>query len=81
MRLHEFVLVTDTATNDNGEASENPAGDLPTVSQAPGTATSGDGFSVGTLRQGVNDGESSGPKQNDLSYGNFNIFRTQKTMS
>ena len=81
MRLNEWILITDTASNDNGTSDETPVGDLPTVSHAPAASTSGDGFSVGTLRDGVNDAETAGANQNDLSYGNFNIFRTQKTMT
>tara|TARA_B100000683_G_C12259338_1_gene460893 strand:- start:129 stop:497 length:369 start_codon:yes stop_codon:yes gene_type:complete len=85
MRLHEFVLVTTVADNDNSTNDETHGSTLPggggEVAQAPGSETKGDGFSVATLRDGVNDADDSGANQNDLSYGNYNVYRVQKTMS
>ena len=81
MRLNEWILVTTTADNDNGANPETHGGNISATPVSPNNATLGDGFSVATLRQGVNDEEAAGSHQGDLSYGNFNVFRTQKTMT
>jgi len=74
MRVNEFILVTDSADNDNGN---NPETTTATISATPAAIAKfvGTGFSVGTLRDGKADIEEA-----DTSYGNYNIWNSQSPM-
>ena len=75
MRLSEFELVTSEADNDGGGGSPNPVTSSIRSTPVSVPTFTGDGASVGTLREGKDD-----PNGSDTSYGNYNVFRKQKTM-
>ncbi len=74
-RLSDFEIIIDTADNDAGGGSVNPVTASIRSTPVSIVPSSGDGFSIGTLREGKDD-----PNGSDTSYGNYNITRKQKAM-